>query len=126
MLFLWTEDVNPTPPINPNICPNGTSHKKETIIVSVRDGELDIVNPHIHHSYKGLLSRPHNVSASVNYLLPPRKDVLTTTASFKNLKIIVSLWNALSAVEDAQRSGISRGTAKQVIVDEETNFCVGT
>ena len=115
------------PQFNPTIRQNSKSKKKNRIIISIRKGELDIVNHHLHHISKGLLLRPPLASASVNYLLPPRKDVPTTNASLKNPKNNKNLWHALSAVEEAQRKGTSKGAAKQVITDKENKyFCVGT
>ena len=115
------------PPINPTICQNSKSKKKNRTILSIKNRDLDIADHHLHQISKGLLSRPPLASSSVNYLLPPRKDVITIIASLKNPKNNEKLWNALSAVEDAQRNGTSGGVAKKVIIDKENKyFCAGT
>ena len=66
-------------------------------------------------------------SASVNFHFPPRKDVLTCTASLRNPKNNEKLRLALCAVEEEQRNCDLRGAAKQVIMDKgHYYFCVGT
>ena len=117
MQYLWIGSQSNTP-INLIIFQHGKSKKKKTVIISLRNLQLDIVDHHILDVSKGLISRPTAACTSVNFLLPPRKDVLTTTASLSNPINSEKFWLALYAIDDAQRHGASRGAERQVIMDE--------
>lgn len=115
------------PPINPMISTHAKSNKKKIVILSLRNLQLDIVNHHIMDVSKGLISRPTEGCSTANFLLPPRKDVLTTTASLSNPLNNEKFWLALCAIEEAQIRCGSRGAERQVIMDDgKKYFSVGT
>ena len=114
-------------PINPIRIEHGSSKKKKTVVISLSDLDLDIVNHHLLDVTKCVICRPKEESASINFLLPPREKVLHTTASLSHGSNNEKMWLALSAIEDVQRKGHSRGAGKQVIMEERKKyFSVGT
>ena len=88
---------------------------------------MDSVNHHLLDVTKGVICRPKEEFASINFLLPPRETTLTTTASLSHEIHNEQMWLALSALKDVQTKGHSRGAGKQVIMEEgKKYFSVGT
>ena len=88
-------------PINPIIIEQGSLKKKKTIVISLSDLHLDTINHHLLDVTKGLISRPEEESTFIDFLLPPRREVLTTTASLSNPINNEKMWLALRAIENA-------------------------
>ena len=96
-------------PINPIVTQQDSSKKKKTIVVSLSDLHLDTVNHHLLDVTKGLISCPEEESASINFLLPPRREVLITTASLSHPINNEKMWLALCAIK----------TPRDTVVPEE-------
>ena len=88
-------------PINPIRIEHGSSKTKKTVVISLSEHDLDIVNHHLLDVTKGVICRPKEESASINFLLPPRKEVLLTTASLSHSINNEKMWLGLSAIENA-------------------------
>ena len=115
--------TSPNPPIQPILPPRTNKTNKRVKILSIRYGELTIINSHLFQPMKGLRYSPPSSPNQV--ILVPRRIVLDR--SFKKIILTTSLCEALESVEDNMRTSQERGGSKFVIREKADKYvCVGT
>lgn len=116
--------AHPNPPIQPILPPSTNKTNKRVHILSIRYGELRIINSHLFQPMKGLRYSPP-LSSPSQVILVPRRIVLEQ--SCKKITLTTSLCEALEAVEDNMRTSQERGGSKFVIREKCDKYvCVGT